>query len=174
MQMLATAGIGTLTDDLRRRDEDNPEGYYEHRAMMGLARDASILSDAPGKAVKIIHALLPHIPPSLPLAVLFLHRDLEEVLDSQNKMLQRLGRPLPKLPRERMRETLKRQLAQARKALDARPDTRVLDVEHRLLMTDPPGSARRICAFLAEACGLTLDADLMTDCVKPSLYRQRR
>jgi hypothetical protein len=173
MQMLVAAGIEAITDDQRQQDSDNPRGYFEHEQVMRLAQDESIFNDSAGKAIKVIHALLKHIPQDRPLAVLFLERDLEEVLASQSAMLKRLGRPERSLGRDNLRDALTRQLAVAREELKARPDAVVLYLQHRSLVIDPEGTSRQIVEFLEPVLGKSLDADAMAGCVDPSLYRQR-
>jgi hypothetical protein len=173
MQMLVAAGIEAITDGLRQQDIDNPRGYFEHEQVTRLAQNAVIFNDSAGKAIKVIHALLKHIPQDRPLAVLFLERDLDEVLASQSAMLERLGRPRPTLSRDQMQDALARQLAVAREELKARPNTVVLYLQHRSLITDPEKTTRQIVAFLEPVLDKMLCAEAMAGCVDPSLHRQR-
>jgi hypothetical protein len=53
---------------------------------------------AEGKVVKIISALLQHLPETHEYRVVFMIRPLEEVVASQNRMLERLGRDVPRTP----------------------------------------------------------------------------
>ncbi len=95
MKMLAEGRIALLTDGVRAADESNPEGYYEFEKVKQLdkAGDLSWLNEARDKAVKIISYLLPHLPDTLNYRVLFMHRDLHEVMASQNRMLVQRGEP---------------------------------------------------------------------------------
>jgi hypothetical protein len=174
MQMLVAAGIEAVTDGVRTADDDNPRGYFEHDLVMRLAQDNSVLQDSPGKAVKIIHALLKHLPAEMPLAVIFLKRDLDEVLASQSVMLERLGRPQPKLDPQRMRDLLESQLVTTRNWLDARTNTVALDIQYAQLIADPTATAQRIAGFLEPLLGKPLDVEAMATCVDASLYRQRK
>jgi hypothetical protein len=173
MQMLVASGIEAITDGQRQQDNDNPRGYFEHEQVMRLAQDAAIFNDSAGKAIKVIHALLKHIPRDWPLAVLFLERDLQEVLASQAAMLERLGRPQPALSRDQMSDALTRQLAVAREDLKGRQDTIVLNIQHRQLVTDPESTSRQIAEFLEPVLNRQLAVQAMAGCVDPSLYRQR-
>lgn len=173
MQMLVSAGIEAITDDKRQQDHDNPRGYFEHEQVLRLALNTSVFNDSAGKAIKVIHALLKHIPRERPLAVLFLERDLQEVLASQSAMLERLGRPQLALSRDQMCDALTRQLAVAREDLKGRPNTIVLDVKHRQLVTDPESTSRQIAEFLEPVLNREITTQAMADCVDPSLYRQR-
>jgi hypothetical protein len=173
MQMLHASGIEVIADEHRPQDIDNPRGYFEHEQVKNLAHDHSPLLDSAGKAIKVIHVLLGHIPRELPLAVLFLERDLDEVLASQAAMLARLNRAPQAIAADRMRNALARQLAVAREHLKTRPSTVVMNIEHRVLIDQPQQTAERIAEFLAPALCRTLDAEAMAQCVDPSLYRQK-
>ena len=91
MQMLAAGGIPPLSDGERLPDDDNPRGYFELESVKRLQKDSSWLSDAQGKAVKIIAQLLPNLP-QLNYRLIFMDRDLDEVIESQRRMLLRNGR----------------------------------------------------------------------------------
>ena len=104
MQILEAAGIAAFTDGKRHADESNKKGYYEHDKVTSLLStpDKSWLRDARGKAVKIVTPLLAGLPLKLrkpeaepqPLhyRILYMERGMEEILQSQETMLQRLDR----------------------------------------------------------------------------------
>src|SRR6185437_16101473 len=93
MQMLDNGGIAVVTDGARTADVDNPKGYYELAKVKSIKRDGSWLPDARGKALKIVSQLLYDLPASEQYRIVFMERDFDEMLASQEKMLQRLGRP---------------------------------------------------------------------------------
>jgi hypothetical protein len=72
-----------------------------------------------------------------------------------------------------MQDALARQLAVAREELKARPNTVVLYLQHRSLITDPEKTTRQIVAFLEPVLDKMLCAEAMAGCVDPSLHRQR-
>src|ERR1041384_1116574 len=88
MRMLAEGGVPVITDELRRPDSDNPKGYFELEPVRQMT-DGNVtwLENAGGKAVKVISALLEHLPSNHSYKVIFLERDLHEILASQRKML---------------------------------------------------------------------------------------
>src|SRR5512146_1156952 len=90
MKMLAEGGLPVLTDSIRTADEDNPNGYFELEQVKQLADGRTDwLSNAGGKIVKVISALLEHLPPGHQYKVLFMERQIPEILASQRKMLAR-------------------------------------------------------------------------------------
>lgn len=92
MKMLDAGGIPPLTDHIRTADDDNPEGYYEYERAKKLREgDTDWIPEAEGKAVKVIGALLVHMVPEFEYRVLFMRRDMNEILASQAKMLENRG-----------------------------------------------------------------------------------
>ena len=170
MQMLAAGGIPALCDDHRRPDPHNPNGYYEFDPVKRTAADASWVAAAAGKAVKVVHVLLPHLPPGYRYRVLFVHRDVREVIASQRVMLDANGRRGADLPPERLAEIFARQVRLAIAWAGRQPDVSMLELRHRDLIQDPAAEARRINRFLGGA----LDETAMAAAVNPSLYRQRQ
>ena len=79
-------------DNIRTADTDNPRGYYEYEQVKKIKEDKSWLPPTRGKAFKMISQLLYDLPASERYRILFMQRDLDEVLASQEKMLARLGR----------------------------------------------------------------------------------
>ena len=102
MQMLDAGGYPCLIDGVRQADEDNPRGYFELEKAKGLRTNNSWLSEAKGKAVKIIAQLLPFLPSIHNYRVIFLERDLKEIIKSQNKMLKRQNRHGAELSEEQL------------------------------------------------------------------------
>ncbi|HFD38992.1 MAG TPA: sulfotransferase family protein, partial [Anaerolineae bacterium] len=80
MKMLEAGGLPVLTDQIRAADEDNPKGYYEFERVKQIEHDQEWLPDAQGKAVKMIAALLKHLPPDYEYKIVFMQRDMQEVL----------------------------------------------------------------------------------------------
>ncbi|HTV40002.1 MAG TPA: sulfotransferase domain-containing protein [Candidatus Sulfotelmatobacter sp.] len=170
MQMLQAGGMQLLTDGRRAPDEHNPRGYLEHEGVKHSRNDLSWLKDAGGKAVKVIHLLLQCLPEDRNYRVIFMLRDLEEVIVSQRVMLQRQGRPAVALADAALADVFKNQLAVVCQWLADRPNFRVLYVNHRDVIDRPVDMAKQINFFLDENL---LAAD-MAAAVAPALYRQRK
>ena len=169
MQMLAAGGMPVLADERRPADAGNPRGYLEFEPVKRTRQDTSWIAEAPGKAVKVVHALLDALPTGPQYRVLFIRRDLDEVLASQAALLGQLNRSGSAIPRERLAAALAAQLSRARAWLEQQPNVRVLDIEHRALILNPPDVAARVNQFL----GGGLDEGRMSAVVDPALYRHR-
>ncbi|HZZ44191.1 MAG TPA: hypothetical protein VFE58_14750 [Tepidisphaeraceae bacterium] len=169
MQMLAAGGMEMLTDGKRGADVDNPAGYFELEAVKGLATDARFLEEAGGKGVKIVHALLGYLPRGREYRVIFMRRDLDEVLASQRKMLDRAGKAGAALSEEQLKGIYASQIQQALRGLGER-GIEVLEVDYGALISDAAGVARGVNEFLRGK----LDERAMAGAVKSGLYRNRR
>ncbi len=170
MKMLAEGGLALLTDGVRAADESNPEGYYEFEKVKQLdkAIDLSWLNQARGKAVKIISFLLPNLPDAFDYRVLFLHRDLHEVIASQNRMLVKRGEPAG-ADDDRMLTLFADHLKKVKQVIAARPCFDVIDIDYRDVLDQPSQQAARINDFL----GGGLDVGRMAAAVDQRLYRNR-
>jgi hypothetical protein len=170
MQMIHAGGIPALTDQVRAADEDNPKGYYEYEPVKKTKEDPSWLDRAEGAVVKMVHVLLLDLPTDRDYRVVFMRRNLNEVVASQNVMLTRRGKDQGGLPEERIIQVFQAQLNKVDQHLRDHECFRVLHVDYNHLIRNPGESVRAVHEFL----GGTLDLDAMLDVVDPSLYRQRR
>jgi predicted AlkP superfamily phosphohydrolase/phosphomutase/tetratricopeptide (TPR) repeat protein len=171
MQMLAAGGVSVLQDDLRPADEDNPRGYLEFEPVRNLLKDSQWLSEARGKAIKIVAQLLVALPQDLACRAILCVRDLDEVLDSQQRMLRRRHPPLADTPERRrlLKDEYQRTLDRAKGMLAVRPHSQMLVVSHGTAISDSHLTAERINDFL----GGGLDVEKMAMAVDPTLYRNR-
>src|SRR5258706_1616236 len=106
MQMLEKGGMPIVTDKVRTPDEDNPKGYHELERIKELDKtsDKRWIKNHRGQVIKTISFLLQDLPLDLNYQVLFMRRNIEEVLRSQNKMLERNGAMDTVIPDEKMRQ----------------------------------------------------------------------
>ena len=170
MKMLEAGGIPPLTDEIREPDRDNPKGYYEFERVKQMDKgDVAWLPEAPGKAVKVIAALLKHLPAEYEYRVIFMQRDLEETLRSQKKMLARRGQPGDTVPDEEMARLFTKHLEQVKQWLDNQPNFQVMFVSYNDVISAPREQAEKINRFL----GGRLALEPMVDVIDPQLYRQR-
>jgi len=170
MQMLLAGGVPLLSDAMRPPDADNPSGYLEYAPVLRTATDASWVAQAPGKAVKVVYALLRQLPQGFEYRVLWMRRRLGDVIASQERMLARRGAPADAaLSRERLAAVFAAQLAETEAWLAQQPSFRVLALDYTEVVADPQRAARAIDAFL----GGGLDREAMAAAVDPLRVRQR-
>lgn len=174
LRMLGAGGMSLLVDGVRAADEDNPYGYHEWEAVKTLKRDASWVAGAVGKGVKVIYYWLYDLPLDQQYRLIFMRRDLDEVLASQTSMLARrvargLTRPEPAPDDARMKRLFEQELSEIDAWIAGRPCFRRLDVDYRAVVHAPEVEARRVNEFLGGA----LDIRAMAVAVDPALYRQR-
>jgi hypothetical protein len=168
MQKLAAGGVEVVTDHLRAADADNPRGYHELEKVKRLKQDASWLPLTRGKAFKMVSQLLYDLPPGETYRILFMERDLDEVLRSQEKMLQRRGPPAA--PREQIRAAYTLHLERLHDWLRQQPNMTVLCISYNDLVAQPRHQAERVTIFL----GGRVDIAGMVQAVDPALYRNRK
>lgn len=169
MKMLEAGGLPVVTDGLRAADEDNPKGYYEDERVKDLHQleDKTWLREARGKVVKIISFLLKSLPADNNYQVVFMHRNLREIVASQNKMLVRRGETNA-TPDERALQLLEQEVRDARFFL-RRPHFEVLELTYGAMLESPRPQAERMAEFL----GQSLDVERMAQMVDVQLYRNR-
>ena len=185
MQMLSAAGLPIATDDRRIADDDNPKGYYELEAVKTLREDASFLAEATGRVVKIVAPLLPFLSTAYDYRIVFMERDLAEVLASQSIMLGRrqgIGSHTP--DDGPLTKAFAHQLERVKLWLADRDNVATCFVSHRRAITSPTATALAVAAFLEEtgafetlhagSAARALAATRMCEAIDPALHRQRR
>ena len=170
MQMLAAGGVPVLADDVRQPDEDNPRGYYEFERVKEVADDSSWLEEAKGKAVKMVYRLLYDLPRDRSYRVIFMKRELNEVIASQEVMLERHGKANGRLEEARLAEIYRRQLEEVMTWLRDQPNFSVLYVDYGDVLRDPSYVVSELNGFLDGR----LDTAAMLRVPDSTLYRQRR
>ncbi len=170
-QMLAVGGIEPLTDRIRGADESNPNGYFEFERVKGLKDgDNDWLESAIGKSVKVISFLLKDLPDRYQYRILFMQREMGEILASQKKMLAERGEPTDKVSDAEMARLYQEHLDQALRWLKRQPNMHAFYIPYVDLMIDPIPILERVNRFLDQR----LDIAAMAKIVDPRLYRQRK
>lgn len=163
MQILEKAGLPILTDGERKKDINNPEGYYELEAVKGIVLDNSFLDTAFGKVVKVVAPLPIYLNKNLPYKVIFMRRDMDEILRSQEKMLQKDQFS----EREKFRTIYEFHLKKTYKFL-LENEIPFIDVPYNGLLKDGNKELNQLTEFL----GLS-GSDSLTEVIRPELYRNR-
>jgi hypothetical protein len=168
MQMLDRGGLEVVTDNIRAADTDNPRGYYEYEQVKKIKQDASWLPATRGKVFKMISQLLYDLPPSERYRIVFMKRDFDEMLRSQEKMLARLNRK--GAPPDEIKRSYTLHLERLREWLRQQSNMHVLYVSYNNLVQRPREQAEAINEFL----GGKANVEEMVKAVDPSLYRNRK
>ena len=169
MKVLEAGGMEIVTDNLRVADEDNPKGYYELEQVKALKDgDTSWIQGAPGKVVKVISSLLEYLPSAYKYKIIFMRREIAEILASQKQMLIRRGEPSDGNDQE-MAEMFQEHLKRVRVWLANQPNMEVLYVDYNTLMGAPDLEIKAVAEFL----GLNENLEAMLAVPDKKLYRQK-
>jgi len=171
MRMLDAAGLQILTDHERSADIDNPKGYYEHERVKNLETDTdkNWVRGGRGKVIKVISHLLKELPPENYYRIIFMRRDLDEVVASQNKMLERRGEENP-LDDSKTKDYYLRHLVQVKFLVRNRANMEIIEVNYRQALDDPSAFVAAVDRFL----GGRMDRAAMQAVVDENLYRNRK
>jgi hypothetical protein len=171
MKMLDAAGIEIMTDAIRTADVDNPKGYFEFERVKDLEKeqDRSWVREARGKALKVISWLLKDLPDENEYWIVFMRRDIDEVLASQNKMLVNRGEE-DATDDAIMAEAYRNHLASVRIMARKKPNWRLVEIRYDESVRNPASVAKTVNEFL----GNRYDERKMLAAVDAKLYRNRK
>ncbi len=164
MQILKKAGLEIFTDGIRQKDISNPEGYYELEAVKGIVRDNSFLKKACGKVVKIVAPLPIYLDKTLNYRFVVMNRDMEEVLKSQEKMLNKDQFS----EREKFRVIYEMYLKKTYQFFESNAFPYV-NIHYNLLMHEGENELQKLGEFL----NLNSSIDDLLGAVNIDLYRNR-
>ena len=169
MKMLAEGGLNIVTDAMRQADDDNPNGYFELETVKLLPEGNFMwLQNAGGKVVKVISSLLEYLPSEYSCKVIFMERELKEILASQKKMLLNRNES-NKLDDSQMELQFQNHLTAVKAWLVRQPNIEVLYVNFNSLISEPKPWCDRISNFI----GVPADIDRMLSVPTERLYRNR-
>jgi hypothetical protein len=169
MQILQAGGIPTAFDvESRPPDDNNPRGYFELQGGKVINRlmDGTFpLADYKGRFIKITAYGLKFLPPGN-YRVIYTERNIDEVLDSMEKMAK-----IRDEKREDTRTSFIRLNEMIKDIITKREDIDVLFVNYNQMIADPGCQIRKICEHFGWG-----EANLagMISAVDESLYRKRR
>jgi hypothetical protein len=171
MKMLEAGGMAIMTDSERGADIDNPKGYFEYERIKDLEKenDKSYVREARGKALKVISFLIKDLPDDNDYRVIFMRRSLDEVLASQNKMIERLDSADTAASEEAMKEAYRNDIVRTRLLCKRRPNFELVEIHYKATVEHPADTAKRVNSFLGDR----LDEAAMQAAVDGSLYRNR-
>lgn len=171
MKMLDAAGIPIMTDAVRTADIDNPKGYFELERVKDLEKDPdrSWVREGRGKALKVISWLLKDLPDDNAYQIVFMRRDIDEVLASQNKMIANRGEQ-DATDDAVMAEAYRNHLAAVRIMGRKKANWSIVEIRYDEAVRDPAKVAATVNRFL----GGRYDERRMLEAVDEKLYRNRK
>lgn len=158
-----------VTDSVRQADEDNPNGYFEVELTKNLKDGKKEwIYDAQGGVIKMISYLLEYLPEDLTYYIVFMERDLVEILASQRKMLERRNEK-SEISDDEMETRFKEHLQAVKPWLARKSNMHVLYVKYSDLVSTPDA----ICNSIARFLNVSLNLSAMQSVPNQSLYRNR-
>jgi hypothetical protein len=112
---------------------------------------------------------LKYLPQGYTYKMIFMRRNMEEILASQRQMLIRRGEPTDAASDEELMALFAKHLAQVQAWADEQPNVDVLYVSYNEVMENPLQQVVRVNHFLGD----TLDVENMVAVIDQVLYRQR-
>jgi hypothetical protein len=170
MSMLRAGGLQVLADGIREADVDNPNGYFEDERVKDLENmeDKAWVAEGRGKVLKVISFLLKDLPTTNAYRIIFMRRDLDEILASQNKMIAHRG-AADTTEDEAMKALYRSDIARARVLRQRSPAFEMLEIHYTDVIHRPEVVAKQVNVFL----GGQLNEEAMATVVDPNLYRNR-
>ena len=119
---------------------------------------------------KVISMLLPNLPAQYRYKLIFVLRPIEEIVESQKKMIARRGTKGANLDTERLTRSLSRHREEILRHISSLP-IELLYVHYHRILEDPMGVVERLVKFLGTE--RLPHADAMPSAVRQDLYRNR-
>lgn len=168
MQILHAGGVPVTSDNLRKPDENNPKGYYElegGKIINKLMNGSFSFDKHKGAFVKITAYGLKYLLPGN-YKIIYMERNIEEILDSMEKML-----GIKDETRDETRKSFLKLNQMIKNFIANRDDVKVLYINYNEMISNPEHSIRRIVGFLNLS---DANLDKMMQSIDKKLYRQRR
>lgn len=170
MQILEAGGISPVTDNMRVADEDNAKGYYEHEAVKALAKGKhDCLNNAGGRSIKVISSLLKFLPDNRQYKIIFINRQLDEVLASQATMLTNLDKVGHSKHDDELLFLFQKHIKALKQWLQQQTYIDVLHLNYADVLADPSKNINSIVNFLQVQANI----DAMTAVVDHDMRHHR-
>lgn len=168
MQILHAGGLPTAFDDLRKSDENNPKGYYElegGKIINKLMEKTFPMDEYEGRFIKITAFGLSYLPQGS-YKIIYMERNLDEVMDSMEKMAK-----ITDENRDETKESFKKLNEKIKNDIKYRDDIDVLFVNYNEILASPEDNIKKICDFIMLPNSAMNE---MVGVIDNRLYRQRR
>lgn len=171
MQLLHAADIPIITDQVRKPDTSNAKGYYEHEGVKALAQQHyDCLANAQGCAIKIVSSLLKHLPKNQGYKIVFMQRNLDDVLASQQAMLKQLESESKKDHDPQLKQLYTNHLIQVKHWLTRQSYIDVLYVDYNQSVNHPQHIIHSLSRFL----NITPDHTKLQNVIDKNMQHHRR
>jgi hypothetical protein len=161
MRLLSMGGVQALTDNVRRPDSRNPQGYFELEAVKERGCYTGWIDQAAGKAIKVISRFLPRLPAIWRYQVLFIHRDIDTIIRSQQDLATHHSRSdWDEAIARRLKGIYLRHVGETLEWIDKRPNMRLHQLKYEDVLAAPDRVLESLCRFAAP---FSLDARRMVD-----------
>lgn len=169
MQMLAAGGLSVFTDEVRKADESNPKGYFEHEAVKRLPADNRFIYEAKDKLVKVIANLLSFLPRNLEYKVIMMKREHNQVMKSQSKMIRALKNSTANEEVFELDKKMKQSYQNAIDLLTNGQHFSFIEIDYEDLIYKPDNYLHAINEFLNK----DLIIEEMKKCIDKNLHRNK-
>jgi hypothetical protein len=132
---------------------------------MALHKDNSWLGKAQNKTVKVVAPLLKFLDPKFRYKVIFMNRDLTEVVKSQQKMVGKNSDILP----VKLFESYNKHLNQVEIWKDNEPGVELIYVDYKEVLFNTDQVLDKVTSFI----GVDLDKSEMIKSIDKTLYRNK-
>lgn len=171
MKMLEAGGLKPMTDNIREADDDNLQGYFEFERVKAMKDgDTAWVGEAQGKVIKVISALLEYLPPGYTYKIIFMEREMMEILASQRKMLERRGKPGNPAEDGKFADLYGKHLDKVKAWLVSQNNVGVMYVRYNEMLSNPAENAEKVAGFL----GIPMNLQAMSAVPQEQYYRQRK
>ena len=167
MQILKNGGFEVHTDGVRKPDANNPNGYFEAEEAKNLTRNKAWLKNCVNKAVKIV---LPHffaLPKKYKYKVIFMRRDIDDILISQEMMKNRNNPSYDITYNFGLRSKFESEIKKIRAWKADFYDSEILFIDYEQAIANPEVVAEKVNIFL----GSKYDVIEMTKSIDKNLNR---
>ncbi len=168
MQILQAGRLPTAFDNMRKADENNLQGYFElegGKIINKLMDKTFPMEKYRGRFIKITAFGLTFLP-KRSYKILYMERNLEEVMNSMEKMAK-----ITDENRGETKESFKKLNEKVKKDIQSREDVDVLFVNYNGILTSPEENIQKICDFLILPNSCLTE---MIGAIDKRLYRQRQ
>lgn len=170
MQLLDAAGVPIYTDEKRKPDNSNPQGYFEHDKVKQLIRNNAWMEEATGKAVKIVVPLLYKIPAAFTYKVIFMERNLDEIIESQHQMLIESSKMKNDTYAVQIENSFKKQLHEFEAWKKRNPNAEVLNINYNEAIDKKAETVSKVFGFL----NIDANQETLANIIDKNLYRTKK